>query len=77
MLWILLTIGVSDTGPGIFNIEVKQYFICELKEKGILVVYWTPGLKNESDLFTKNLGGPKFISHTEQFCGKDDYYTNP
>ena len=24
------------------HIEVKQYFICDLKAKGILVVNWTP-----------------------------------
>ena len=34
-------------------------------------------MKNESDLFTKNLGGPDFNRHTEQFCGKDNYYANP
>ena len=58
------------------HIEVKQHFIRELKQLGTVIVVWIPGDQNESDLYTKNLGGPDYNRHTEKFCGEDKYYVN-
>jgi hypothetical protein len=37
------------------HIEVWQYFLCELKEQGLIVCVWTGGDGMCSNLFTKNL----------------------
>ena len=55
------------------HVEVKQYFLRDLKEQGLLKVEWIPTAENESDLFTKNLGGPEFNKHAKAFVGEDDY----
>ena len=50
------------------HVEVRQYFLREMKEQGLIVVKWCSGDSNESDLFTKNLGGPDFEKHAGVFC---------
>ena len=55
------------------HIEVKQYYLRELKEAGILKVWWKSGTEMSSDIFTKNLGGPLFEKHGSKFYGKDKY----
>ena len=45
------------------HVEVRQYFLRELKEEGIIKTVWLSGDKNSTDLFTKNLGGPAFEKH--------------
>ena len=57
------------------HIEVKQYFLRELKEAGIIVTKWRSGDDMTSDLFTKNLAGPLFEKHGQVFFGKDEYVT--
>jgi len=56
------------------HIEVKMYFLRELKEMGIVKVVWKKGDDMPSDLFTKNLGGTTFEKHASEFVGKDEYY---
>ena len=56
------------------HVEVRQWFLRQLKEEGLIETSWLPGVENEADLFTKNLPGPAFNKHTSRFCGKDDYY---
>ena len=53
------------------HVEIRQYFLRELKEQGLLLVKWCPGETNESDLFTKNLGGSSFERRTRVFCNGD------
>ena len=55
------------------HIDVRQYFPWELKEEGTLVVQWIPSNQNESDLFTKNLGGTFFEIFTQVYVGEDEY----
>ena len=42
------------------HIDTRNYFLCELKEQGIIKTKWRSGSENSSDLFTKNLAGPTF-----------------
>ena len=49
------------------HIEVRQYFLRELKENGIINTVWKSGKSNESDLFTKNLSGQDFNRHAQNF----------
>jgi len=55
------------------HIEVKQFFLRELKECGILETEWLSGDDMTSDIFTKNLAGPLFNKHASAFVGEDEY----
>jgi hypothetical protein len=55
------------------HVDVRQNFLRELKEDGILLVKWIPGPSNDADLHTKNLSGPDFEKHVETYTGKDEY----
>jgi hypothetical protein len=63
-------INSFSVGGCIHHINVKQYFLRELKEAKQLVVNWIPGLMNSADMFTKNLDGPLFMPYSEQFLGE-------
>jgi hypothetical protein len=56
------------------HIEVKQYFLRELKENGLVKVIWKKGDDMTADLFTKNLPGPLFEKHASEYVGKDKYH---
>ena len=47
------------------HIEVKQYFIRDLKEAGIIKIEWVPTAEMMADIFTKNLLGPLFEKHAK------------
>jgi hypothetical protein len=55
------------------HVEVRQYFLRELKEAGIVLTVWIAGTEMPADLFTKNLPRPLFEKHTATFCGEDEY----
>ena len=52
------------------HIETRQWFLRELKEKGIVKVEWVSGEKNKADLLTKNLAGNLFEKHSEEYCSE-------
>ena len=58
------------------HIEVKENFLRDLKEEGIIHTKWIPGETNPADLFMKNLPGLEFEKHIQIFCGKDQYNGN-
>jgi hypothetical protein len=55
------------------HIEVKQYFLRELKDAGLIIVEWRSGEEQKSDVFTKNLARPPFEKHGSNFYGVDEY----
>ena len=55
------------------HVEVHMYFLCELKEAGIIHTCWLHVEDMSWDLFTKNLARPLFEKHTRAFCGEDEY----
>jgi hypothetical protein len=55
------------------HIDVRHHFMRELKEDGIMQLKWISTHDNSSDLFTKNLDGPKFDKFTTVYCGEDEY----
>ena len=55
------------------HIDVKHYFLREMKEEGIIKLEWIPTDTNETDIFTKNCDGATFDRHTQAYCGKDEY----
>jgi hypothetical protein len=56
------------------HIEVKQYFLRELKAKGLVKVVWKKGSEMTPDLMTKNLPGPLFEKHASEYVGEDEYF---
>ena len=57
------------------HIDVCQNWVRELKEKGILIVKWIPGSKNDANMHTQNLRGLDFEKYAEVYFGKDEYNT--
>ena len=55
------------------HVDVRQNFLRELKEQGILKVVWVPGSQNDADMHTKNLGGPELDKHGRVYFGDDKY----
>jgi hypothetical protein len=52
--------------------SVRQSYLRELNEEDVINVKWMPADENSSDLFTKNLAGPKFEKHAAVCCGCDE-----
>ena len=52
------------------HINVKQYFIRDLKEAGLLKIEWTPTKDMTADIFTKNLPAPLFEKHARVLLGE-------
>ncbi len=65
--------GWSIAG-GTKHSEVRIMWLRELKEKGILRVFWHPNDENESDVFTKNLARGPFDKCVEKLIGRDEYF---
>jgi hypothetical protein len=63
-----------SVGGRLHHVEVKQVFLRELKEQGLLKVKWLNSENNTSDIFTKNLGGRLLNQYASAICGPDDYY---
>ena len=57
------------------HIDVKNYFLRELKDQGILVVKHVAGDSNDADIFTKNTTTGVFERHLPKFVGEDEYYS--
>jgi hypothetical protein len=55
------------------HVEVRQYFLRELKEDGIVETTWLAGGQMSSDLFMKNLARPFFERHSSVYVGHDEY----
>jgi hypothetical protein len=53
--------------------NVREWFLRDLKEEGIILVKWIARDENSANLFTKNLPGPLFEYHAKTYCGGDEY----
>ena len=64
------------------HIEVRQYFLRELKEQNVILARRISGENMCSDFLTKNLPGSLFERHIHPFIRDDEYFvceekTNP
>jgi len=66
-----------NVGGRIRHVDVRMYFLRELKEEGIIITKWIKGEENTSDIFTKNLPRKPFEKHISKFVGRDNYMVNP
>lgn len=55
------------------HVDVRNHFLRDLKDKGILIIRHVSGDDNDSDIFTKNVTGPIFEKHIPKFVGYDKY----
>jgi hypothetical protein len=55
------------------HVEVRQYFLRELKEPNVVLTMWVPETKMSSALFTRNLERLLFEKHVKVYCGYDEY----
>jgi hypothetical protein len=65
-----------SVGGRIRHVNIRQYFLRDLKEDNLVKVIWIPTLENSTDLFTKNLYGPLFEKHIRIYVGADVYMTS-
>ena len=47
------------------HMQVRNYWLRELKEKELIKVKWIPGKTNVADMLTKNLNESDFSRHRE------------
>ena len=57
------------------QVEMKQNFLQELKEAGIVEFQWVSTASNEADMLTRNLVGPEHNKHAAKLCGHNKYYS--
>jgi len=55
------------------HMDVRNHFLCELKDEGLIAVKHVSGDENEADIFTKNSVAPVFNRHIPKFVGVDKY----
>jgi hypothetical protein len=55
------------------HVDVRNHFLRELKDEGLIAVKHVPGDENEADIFTKNTTAPVFSKHIPKFVGNDMY----
>ena len=57
------------------HVDVRQNWLRELKEQGILIVTWIAGSENDADTHTKDLGGPDCKTSAQVYFVHDQYTT--
>ena len=52
-----------SVGGCIRHVDVRNFFLRELKDEGLLVIEYVSGNENDVDIFTKNTSAPVFNKH--------------
>ena len=55
------------------HVDVRNHFLRELKDQGLLLVQHIPGDQNDADIFTKNVPAALFNAHIPLYVGHDEY----
>ena len=55
------------------HVDVRNYFLRDLKDEGTLVIRHVPGDDNDADIFTKNVTAAIHERHIPKFVGIDEY----
>ena len=55
------------------HVDVRNFYLRELKDEGLLSIEHVPGVENDADIFTKNTPYGIFNKHVRQFVGEDEY----
>ena len=64
-----------NTGGRTWHVDVRNYFLRELRDEGIIRVSHVPGDENDADIFTKNTETRVFEKHIPMYVyvGYDEY----
>jgi hypothetical protein len=62
-----------SVGGRVRHVDVRNHFLRDLKDKGLIKVKYWPGEENDSDIFTKNTAVKTFEKHLPKFVGEDEY----
>jgi hypothetical protein len=55
------------------HVDVRNNFLRELKDQGLLVIRHVSGESNDADIFTKNVTSAIFDRHIPKYVGHDEY----
>ena len=55
------------------HVDVREHFLHELKEDGLLLIKWIDGDDNDADIFTKNTSAAVFNRHFPLYVSEDKY----
>ena len=55
------------------HVDVRFFYLRELKEEGLMVIRHVPGIENDADIFTKNVDAQTFERHLPAYVGNDEY----
>jgi hypothetical protein len=58
------------------HVNVRNYFLCELKDQGLIVIRHIAGESNDADIFTKNVTSAVFDKHVPLYIGSDEYVSH-
>ena len=56
-----------SVGGRMHHVDIRNYFLRELKEQVLLIIKHVPGELNDADIFTKNVSGPVFNQHKQSY----------
>ena len=62
-----------SVGGHTLHVDVRNFFLHELKDEGLLVIKHIPGEENDADIFTKSTVAQIFERHVPKFVGNDEY----
>ena len=62
-----------QVGGGTKHIDIRTYFMRDLKDEEVIVVKWIPTEVNEADICTKNTKEGAYLEHIKTFVGEDEY----
>ena len=55
------------------HVDMRNFFLHELKDEGLLVIKHIPGKENDADIFMKNTTAQIFERHVPKNFGNEDY----
>ena len=55
------------------HVDVRNNFLRELKDMGLIQCRYVPGRENDADIFTKNVTAAIFEKRIPKFVGVDEY----
>ncbi len=58
------------------HVDVRNYFLRELKDQGLVVIKHIAGDRNDADIFTKNVTSAIFDRHIPLYVGNDEYVSD-
>ena len=63
-----------QVGAGKKHIDIRTFFVRDLKDDGVIEVQWIATTANESDVCTKNTKEAVYLERIKNFVGHDEYF---